>query len=138
MGYTPGKGTTVGVDWAGGTSFSTIAQVTSIKPPGVENPPVETTHLTSTWRERIATIPDGGELTFTVEYDPADSGHQALLTNCALGTIGNWKVTLTDAGDAEVTHLGLLTKFEPQDLQVDNIFLYDATVQVTGAVTITP
>ena len=60
------------------------------------------------------------------------------MTNAALGTIGNFLVTLADAGAAEVTHLGILTKFEPQAVQVENIFMYDATVQVTGPVTITP
>ena len=134
MSYVAGKGTTVGVDWAGGSSYTTVAQVTTIKPPGVTNEPVETTHLSSTWKTRIATIPDGGELSFTVEYDGADSGHIALSTNCALGTIGTWLVTLSDG--TAITHAGILTKFEPQDHQVDNISMWDATVQVTGAITI--
>lgn len=138
MAFTPGAGTTIGVDWAGGSSYSTIAQCTNIKPPGLANEPVETTHLTSTWKTRIATIPDGGETTFTVEYDPADTGHQDIADNLAAGTEATWLITLADAGAAQITFAGLVTKFEPQDHQVDNVSMWDCTVQVTGPVTITP
>lgn len=134
MSFISGAGTTVGVDWAGGASYATINQCTSIKPPGLANEPVQTTHLTSDWHSRIASIPDGGELSFTIEFDGDDAGHIALATNLALGTIGTWLVTLSSG--KLISHSGLLTKFEPQDHQIDNVSMWDATVQVTGAVTI--
>lgn len=136
MAYTPGKGTDLQLSIA--SVYTSIAQVVSVTPPQMEVGASETTHLLSEWREYIATIPDGGELTFNIEWDAAASTHGTLFSKFKDGESGEWKVILNDAGDTVVAFAGCITNFSPSELTVDNVSMAALTVKVSGEVTITP
>ena len=132
MANTPGKGTTLSV---GGTNITQLVNVTA---PQMENPEIDTTVLSDTWRNFIASIPDGGELTFTVNYDASTAVHGTLTTNFAAGTSSAWVVTFADTGAATVGFSGPITGFSWGEAAVDNLVTAQVTVKVTGAITITP
>lgn len=132
MSYAPGLGTTLSL---GGTA---IAQLVSVTPPSMENPTADVTHLGSTWREFVATIPDGGEISLNIEYDSAQATHATLASNFAAGTSGTWVVTLADSGGTTIGFAGPITNFEWDEIVVDDVVRASVTVKISGAVTITP
>lgn len=138
MAYVIGKGTTL--SYLSG-SYVPVASVTSITPPQVEMGFVETTHLLSAMREHMATINEPGEASFTIEYDPANTTHQ-FLWDYAGGTHAgqsiSWKITMSDSGACDITFSGSIKKFGVSDLGVDKVAMVPCTIQVSGAVVITP
>ncbi len=136
MAYTPGKGTELKLSIA--SVFTALAAVVNVTPPSMEMGTVETTHLASTWREFLSTIPDGGEVAFTIEYDPGATTHASLWTAFQGGALEGWQVVFNDAGDAVVAFSGILTKFNFDEVAVDNVVTASLTVKISGAVTITP
>lgn len=136
MAFTPGKGTQLQLSIA--SVYTAIAQVVGITPPSMDMGTTETTHLLSTWREFIGTIPDGGEIQFTVEYDAANATHAAIWAKFVVGAIELWKVVFTDLGNAEVGFSGIITGFHFDEVVIDNVATVQITVKISGAVTITP
>jgi hypothetical protein len=132
MAYAPGKGTELRLTITG--TPTAIAQLVSVTPPSMEMGTTETTHLGSTWKEYISNIPDGGEVSFVVEY----ATHAALWTAFTGGAAEVWAVAFNDAGDTTVGFSGILTAFAWDDVVVDGVVTASLTVKVTGAVTITP
>lgn len=136
MAYAPGKGTILQLEIA--SVFTAIAQLVNVTPPSMSVGTSETTHLASTWREFIGSIPDGGEITFTIEYDSADASHAALSSKFAGCAVENWKVLFNDAGDTEVAFSGIITGFSWDEVVIDNVVTASLTVKVSGTVTVTP
>lgn len=132
MAYTPGKGTTITL---AGTAR---AQVLNITPPSMEMGVTETTHLTSTWKTFIANIPDGGEVSLTIEYDASETTHAALWTDFQAGTAGTYTIVFTDTGAAVVGFAAIITKFAWDQIAVDGVVTASLTLKITGTVSITP
>ena len=87
----------------------------------------------SQWREFVAGMKDGGELSVEVNYDPA--AHGALWA--ALGVEQGHRFTLPDAGAATITFDGFVSGLKAQ-APYDDKLSATATIKVSGAVTITP
>jgi predicted secreted protein len=136
MAIVSGKGTKLQLEIA--TVFTDIAQITGLTPPSMEMGTVETTHLLSTWREYVSTIPDAGEISFSIEYDPAHASHAALWTAFQGGAVESWKILLTDTGAASIEFGGILTGFSWDEVTVDGIVTASISVKLSGEITITP
>lgn len=136
MAYVIGKGALLKLSIS--SVFTTVPQCKSITPPQIEMGTVETTHLTSSMREHMATINDPGECSFEIEYDPANTVHQALWASAQAGTVESWKITLSDAGAADITFSAHIQKFGISQMAVDSVVMIPVTLKVSGAVTITP
>lgn len=134
MAFACGKGTVIQIE---DTTFKTIPQTVSITPPTVEMGSVETTHMASTARNHKSTIVDSGEVSFQLEYDPADVLHVLLWTKFQAGTVENWKIILTDTGATEVDFSAFVMNFGIEELTVDNLAVVPVTLKIDGAVTIT-
>ena len=132
MAIAPGLGTTIS------RAGTPAIQVRGITPPQIENPAIDSTVLSSTWRTSQGTVPDGGELTFDVLFDPSSATHSGLVTACAAGTVEAYVVTQADAGAATWAFSGHITNVSHAELLPDNIGECSITVKVTGAVTLTP
>jgi hypothetical protein len=132
MAYWCGKGTTIK------HGSTTLAQVVSITPPAVELGNVETTHLTSTARENKGTIVDPGEASFSLEWDPANSGHQALWTAFQAGTTESWTITImSGAATVEIDFDGHIQNFGVDELSVDSVAVIPVTIKISALPTIT-
>jgi len=127
-------GTTFGKNGA-----TAIANIKSIKGPGIKVDVADTTDHGSTaaWEEAVATIIRTGEVSVTINYDPANatiknaaSGFLAILIARAAVT---WEITMP--GASVISFSGIATGFEP-DLPHDGSLTAELKIKPTGAVTL--
>lgn len=110
----PALGTTLKVDKTGGTNpTTTVGQVLSLDlEPEVGS--VETTNLASTAKTYRPTLPDGGEVSLEIEYDPTDTGvsgsHGWLKSIQQTPAVFTWQIAYPTTPVATDTFLGFLTK----------------------------
>lgn len=138
MAIVVGEGTLLKVEIS--STLTTVAQLVSMEYSGVEVVSVPTTVINTTGAKsfRPGTIPDSGELTFTLFYDPADTVHANILTNTKAPAVRNWSVTYTDTGGAVDTFAGFVTKFAPNGFEQESNVGASVTIKITGAITLTP
>lgn len=119
---------------AGAGGFVAVAEVLDISGPKIAQETVDVTSHSSTWREHKATIADGGEVTFDINYDPADSTHQLLRAAASDGATHQFQVTFPDTGASTATFDGIVTGFEISAPVADKMTAA-LTIRVTGAIT---
>lgn len=78
------------------SSFSTINNVTDFSGPGGQASVIDVSNLASVRREKLMGLPDEGQFTLTLNWDPDDTTHQALRTYRNNRTRVEFKITLTD------------------------------------------
>lgn len=135
MANVKGKGSTIGFN-AGSGATVVIGQVVSISGPSASVGTVESTNLASTARTFLTTIPDMGEVSFTVNWDHdlnTQSGLETILKTPD-DTVA-WLITLSDA--TTIGFDGLLTGFNITGMEIDGLVQAEITVKVTGDITIT-
>ena len=126
----------------GGTSetFATIAEVQDIKGPKLSLDVEEVTSHDSTdgWVERIGTLLDGGEITFDVNWLPANATQSlsaGLLKDMVGRTKRNFQLVVPAAASLTWTIPALVTNFEP-DLPVKGKQGASITLTVAGKPTL--
>lgn len=87
-------GTTIAVDKLGtGITYTVLSQVTAINGiDGGETGKADTTHLSSTRKTSRPTIPGETEITFDLNFDPADADHVYVRGLRISRVIAGWKV----------------------------------------------
>lgn len=129
-----------GTKWAfstdGGSNFTDVADVTSIDVLDIK---VDTTDASShgspdQWREFIGGMKDAGELSMDINFDPAL--HGTIVDNIGGSPIPH-KITLPDAGDAEVEFDAIISGFQAK-APFDDKLSGTVTIKVSGPVDITP
>ena len=112
---------------------TTIAQVRDIGGPGISMDTIDvTTHdSTDAWREFIAGLKDGGEVSLDLVYDPDNASQTLLRTDLDARTVNTYSITLTDTTPAVITFSCLVTAFEPSAAVEDELGL-SATLKITG------
>ena len=138
MTHHPSHGAVLDWDPAGGTSYVAIGQVKDITGPSQTRDTIEVTdHDSGGWKEYIAGLRDGGELTFTIGYDNANAQHAALLTSMGSSVIPAWELTLNvTSGTAVWTFDGQVTGFTA-NTPVSGENTIDITVKISGSATLT-
>ena len=120
-------------------TFTPVGQVTNIDVMDIDVDTIDVSDHSSTgqWREFVAGMKDAGELSMDVNLDPAT--HMAT-TDSPYAHVGGdpigMKITLPDAGAAEIAFDGIITGCSaaaPYDDKLEATF----TVKVTGPITIT-
>jgi len=144
----PSFNTTIGWDAAGGTSYTTIGQVKDISGPSISRDTFEVTDrdVTGNYKEFWGGYSDGGDLTFTINWDPLnDATHgtasgTALITNftetdmCSAKSA--WQVQMDlCGGTATWTFDGIMSTFEMSSPEND-VLTADVTVKVSGQPTL--
>jgi len=122
-----------------GSTYDTVAGVRDIDGPGLSTDTVEVSSRSSAnrWREFIAGMRDGGEVSFDIVYDPAETTHK----NAATGLLA-----LQVSGAATQFRLGLpatvnwdfsaiCTKFQPT-APLEDALTASVTLKVTGQPTL--
>lgn len=140
MATIPGEGTTLGYGSTQG-SYTNIPQLVSVSPPGGEVASVDKTYLSSVAKEkRAGRIPDAGQFSFDIEYDPNDSTHQALYALVWTPANQWWQLVYNDGltvTNAEIEFEGFITNWEPEDLEDESNLRVSVTVEITGVITST-
>lgn len=122
-------------------TFATIAEVLDIKGPGMSLETEEATSHDSTdgWVEHIGTLLDGGEISFEVNWLPANVTQSfttsGLLKDMVDRTRRNFQLVVPAASSLTWTIPALVTKFEP-DLPVKGKQKASLTLKVTGKPTL--
>jgi len=81
--------------WGDGGSpeaFDNVAAVTGIDGPSLSVDAIETTDLDSSSKTFIANIPDGGEVTLELNYDPGATTHDKLNDYLDAGSVNNFQI----------------------------------------------
>lgn len=148
----PALGTTIGIDEAyppGGT-YTAIGQVTSISGAGGgEVGERDTTTLVSSVKTFFPTIPDNGECTIELNFDPTDNAHKFLQqlkdvppTGAAASFTGtnNFKVTFStgNTNSSKVFPGFVKTEDGPNAEGPDENLTASFSIRIAGAVTSAP
>lgn len=111
------------------TTFTDLAEVLSVTPPSINVETAETTHMGSDdgFREYIATLKDGGEITVNLNYVAASA---TLLQTLVLAGVETFKITFPGGGN--VTCKAIPTAFEFDEVVIDDKIAMSLTLKVTG------
>ncbi len=118
------------------STLTAIAQVLEIEGPGMSVGIKDNTNLSSTAKRKRAQLPDGGTISATIQYDPADATHVFLTT-----TIGTWPqpVNACELDFTSATHKAtfnaILTKFAPKGMNTEDNLEADIELEIDGVPT---
>lgn len=120
-------------------TFTAIAEVRDISGPGFELGTAEVTaHDGSGWREFVATLLDGGEVTFDVNFGPAEATHDydgGLLQDMVNKTLRNFQIVFPDTATTTWTFPAYVTGFETNE-PVDGALTAAITLKMSGQPTL--
>lgn len=136
----PALGTTFAYS-TDGTVYTTVGEVLSVGGAGGgEVGERDTTTLASTVKTNMPTIPDNGEVTIELNWDPADTGHQQLRTwkNTPPATLPYFKVTFATTASNTAVFNGWVKSIDGTNAEgTDENLTATVTLRVSGAVTYT-
>jgi hypothetical protein len=119
-------------------AFTAVANLGDLTGPGAALDTVEVTHHGSPAKEFAATILDGGEVSVSINYDPAEATHK----NAAGGLIyvmeqkllKNFKIVFADTGASVLAFAAFVVGFEPEG-PVAGKLAAKIKLRISGAVT---
>lgn len=111
------------------STYTALAEVMSITPPSINVETIETTHMGSDdgFREYIAGLKDGGEVTVNMNYVEASA---TLLQTLVLAGVETFRVTFP--GSSTYTFSGIPTAFAFDEVVIDDKVAMSLTIKVTG------
>ena len=115
------------------TSFASIGNVTGFNGPGGAASVIDTTNLASTAHEKLMGLPDEGQLTMDINYDPDNASHIALRAARRARTRVEFRITYTDTTPTTDTFFGYVLGFAVQGA-VDQQIKASITIEIDGPV----
>jgi hypothetical protein len=113
-------------------SYTAIGQVIDFDGPGGSASVIDTTHLTSTAKEKLIGLADEGQFTFSLNAAFDNTGQSAFRTSRTARTRKHYKVTYSDA--TVQSFYGYAMAFSTSG-GVDDKVNASATIEIDGAVT---
>lgn len=112
-------------------TFTDVANIMDITGPGISRNTIDVTSHDSPngYREFLGGLRDGGEVTFDINFDPAEDTHSQLITDLDAADPIDYRVEFPNG--ATWTISGILTGFEP-GAPVDDKLTASVTIKVTG------
>lgn len=80
--------------------WTAIGEITSFDGPGGESGEIDTTHLQSTAREKLTSLPDEGDFSFDANFVPTNTGQAYIRAIRYSGAQANFRLTLSDGSIA--------------------------------------
>lgn len=113
-------------------SYTKLAEVVAITPPGMTRETVEVTHLESAdeWKQYIAGLKDAGEASITLNFVPSATDSLLAAFNAKTG-----KYQITFPNSIRLQFSGFFTAYNPPELTPGGVMQATATIKATGAVT---
>lgn len=115
------------------SSFVALNNVTGFKGPGGSAAVIDITNLASVAKEKMMGLPDEGQFTLDINFDPDDTGHIALRNARGARTPIEIRVTFTDSTPSTATFAGYVLGFEFTG-QVDQQVKAALTIEINGPV----
>lgn len=141
-------GTTLSVDLAGGTDFTKVAQILDLAGPNIERPEVDATDHDNAirnggdgYREYFGGIPDAGDITVPVHFDPInETSHEqsgtGILGSFTDRTLANWKIELAaNSGSMDWQCKGFLNGWSPE-APLEGKHTGEVSIKLSGAPTL--
>lgn len=128
-------------DGASPEVFSTIASITNISGPKITAAQYDVTSMDSTnnYREFISGLKDGGEVSFSIFFNPSETTHKegtgGLLKFLEDRTVKNWRIDFPVSPVARWSFAGVVTGFE-NEAPVDGPITATITIRVSGKPTL--
>jgi predicted secreted protein len=118
-------------------SAVTIAQVTAIKWSGQKRDAVDASNVdsASNYREYIGGLLDGGEVTLSLIYDEADTGHIALKSDLESDTPGSYSIVFPSPISKTWTLPALVTSIG-REIPFDGRVTCEVGLKITGRPTV--
>lgn len=125
-----GNGATVEV-------FTTIAEVRNISGPGLTLNVTDATHMQSPapYEEILPTIISAGEVTFDVNFLPANTQHKALKTDMENRTKRNFQLVFPNTGATKWSFAGYIVKYQPS-AQVTSVLSASIAIRISAGVVV--
>lgn len=136
----PGKGTLLQMgDGAAPEAFTTIADRVTIGGPNMSVGSRDTTGLDDASKKYEPTIPDGGDVSLTVFYNPNAPTHQNLTAKVIAPANVNWKLVFNDGKTTPANYVfnGHITGFHPTGIEVEGSLQAEITIKLNGVPEIT-
>lgn len=124
-------------DPASPTLLIRIAELQDISGPGKSRETIDvTTHDSpDAYREHIGTLKDGGEVSFTLMFDPSDTGHQTLESTIDRnGILGLGARVYWPTDDGDYAEFYCIPTNLSWNAPVNGVITADFTAKVTGKV----
>ena len=117
-------------------AYVEIGQVVSIGGPSGSTGEIDVTNLSSAAREFVPSLPDWGDVSLSVVWDPATTAnqHDALWTDFSAQTTGTYQIRLSDSPQTTLTFSAFPNSY-PINIAVDDKVGADIGLRITGAVT---
>jgi len=117
---------------------TTIAAIRDIQGPTLASDTIDvTTHDSpGAWREFVAGLIDGGEISLDLIWDPDNATQTSLRTDLVARAAVTYSITFPDATPAVATFSGFVTAFEI-GAPADGELSASVTIKTTGAVVFT-
>lgn len=113
-------------------AFATLAEVKSISGPTTAVAKVDTSSLSSgVWKRAKPGSIDPGDISCSLQFDPRDTGHSALMNQMKARTIKNYKIVFPVDPEWELSFTGFVTGFEIT-FESDQMILADVTFAIDG------
>jgi hypothetical protein len=134
----PGKGTALQTGGVAGTTFTTITQRVSIEGPGREVGGANVTDLDSACVEERPTIPDNGDVTLKLWFDPEDTAHKALEAKIDAPVIEYWRIVFNNgtASRPGRKFQGWASGWQSSGMVVDGYIEAELKIRVTSNPTV--
>lgn len=116
------------------TSYQTINNVFDFSGPGGQASVIDITNLASTAREKRMGLPDEGQFSFNIHFNPDDTSHQAIRDARKNRTACELRVTFTDTTPTTATFACNVLGFVVGG-SVDDVVKVAVTCEINGAVT---
>lgn len=144
-----GKGTKLQRNTGSGSAYQDIANVTSLSGPSATTDQVDITshNSTSSFRETMGGMVDGGEVNASVNYDPAtgssddadglatSANHNRLMADMEAGTEHTWRVVFPVSSGADFVQFPGKVASVSMSSPLDGALTMDFTVKITGEIT---
>jgi hypothetical protein len=144
----PGKGTllqhgiTTVVGQSSTTAYTTLAQRVSIDGPSTTQGEKNNTNLDDACVRTSPSIPDPGELTLKIFYDPKSATHALLWAMHLSGADDPWKLIYNDAAVVTdrsfETFTGWIKSFAKNGMEVEGNLGADVVIRLTSMPVLTP
>ncbi|MFO7905800.1 MAG: phage tail tube protein [Pirellulaceae bacterium] len=114
--------------------FTVIPEIKTFSGPGGSATVIDVTDLQSAAKEKRMGLQDEGQLTFDINYIPADTEHAALRTARADQAETNFEMVFTDDPETTWAFSAFVTGFSVSG-GVDGVVEASVTLEITGAIT---
>jgi hypothetical protein len=123
-------------------AYTTIAQIETITPPTIAQGEKDNTAITDTTKIPAPTIPDCGEISLKIQYDPLDTTHLLLHTLLYSGAADPWRMIYNDApiqaNRSNDAFTGWVKSFTPGEMNTDGNVEAEITIRLTAKPVRTP